>query len=236
MLFPHIYCTATADICHLTVGEGEINAAISMVATVLSSKFDLRQTYWLLGGIGGVNPRHATLGSVAFSRYEVQVALQYEIDARDVPDGWSTGYIPYGRKQPLEYPSVLYGTEVFEMNAALRDIAYDFAIKAKLEDAPGPRAYRAKYIASGTLYKQGTQPPSILKCDGATSDVYFTGNRISTAFENITKVWTNGTGEYCMSAQEDTATLEALVRGGIEGLVDFGRVIVMRAGMLFLNH
>lgn len=74
------------------------------------------------------------------------------------------------------------------------------------------------------------RPPSVVKCDSATSDVYYSGGRLAQAFENTTTLWTNGTGAYCMSAQEDSATLEVLVRAATEGLVDFGRIIAMRTG------
>ncbi|TQS32785.1 hypothetical protein Golomagni_06891, partial [Golovinomyces magnicellulatus] len=223
MLFPEVQCLANGTICQLTVGEGEINAAASTMAFLLSEKFDLRNTYFLLGGIGGVNPRHATLGSVAFSKYAIQVALQYELDSRSVPNGWPTGYIPYGRKKPFEYPTITYGTEVFELNEKLRDLAYKYALKGKMQDATGPREYRAKYVPLGIMYKQATQPPSVLKCDTATSEVYYSGRLLSESFENTTRIWTNGTGVYCMSAQEDNAVLEGLIRGAIEGLVDFSR-------------
>lgn len=229
MLFPHVYCTASREICQVTVGEGEINAAASTIALILSSKFDLRSTYWLLGGIGGVNPERATLGSVGFARYAVQVALQYEIDGRDVPEDWVTGYIPYGQKDPRGYPTITYGTEVFELNANLRDLAVKYASQATLEDQSGPQAYRAKY-KDVPSFKTGAQPPAIVKCDIATSDVYYTGHRLAQAFDQTIDIWTNGTGEYCMSAQEDNAVLEGLVRGAVEGLVDFSRVIVYRVG------
>lgn len=39
---------------------------------------------------------------------------------------------------------------------------------------------------------------------------------------------TNGTGVYCSTAQEDNATLEAMLRAATSGLVDFSRMIVMR--------
>lgn len=45
----------------------------------------------MIAGIGGVNPEVATLGSVTFARYAVQVALQYEFDAREIPSNYSTG-------------------------------------------------------------------------------------------------------------------------------------------------
>ncbi|KAM5350588.1 hypothetical protein ACJ41O_007093 [Fusarium nematophilum] len=203
------------------------------MALVLSPLFDLRQTYFLLAGIAGVNPKYGTLGSVALARYCVQVALQYEIDPRSLPSEWPTGYISYGRNQPHEYPFITYGTEVFELNARLQDAAYDLASKAELTDADGPKQYRALYSRMGESYRDGSRPPSVIKCDTATSDVYYSGSRLSEAFENTTRVWTNGTGVYCMSAQEDNATLEVLVRAAIEKFVDFERVMVLRTGSNF---
>lgn len=44
-LFPHVNCNAARDVCHLITGEGEINAAATISALVLSDKFDLRKTY-----------------------------------------------------------------------------------------------------------------------------------------------------------------------------------------------
>ena len=47
----------------------------------------------MVGGIAGINPKIATLGSVTFARYAVQVALQYEFDAREIPDNLTTGSV-----------------------------------------------------------------------------------------------------------------------------------------------
>ncbi|OTA06383.1 hypothetical protein A9Z42_0070850 [Trichoderma parareesei] len=233
MLFPWVFCTETGSVCQMTVGEGEINSAVSMTALILSGSFNLTQTYFLLAGIAGVNPRYATIGSAAFARYAVQVALQYEIDSRSLPDDWLTGYIPYGRAHPFEYPCITYGTEVFELNVDLRDAAHAFAQRAQLRDDREPQRYRLLYSDMGASYSTAVMPPSVVKCDSATSDVYYSGGRLAQAFENTTALWTNGTGVYCMSAQEDNATLEVLVRAAIEGLVDFSRVIAMRTGSNF---
>ncbi|KAI5458224.1 purine nucleoside permease [Mariannaea sp. PMI_226] len=233
MLFPQAFCTEDGGVCQLTVGEGEINAAATLMALVLSPSFDLRLTYFLLAGVAGVNPRHGTLGTVALARYSVQVALQYEIDPRSLPPEWPTGYIAYGRDEPLKYPSITYGTEVFELNANLRDRAHRFASNSILKDAPGPQQYRNLYRDREDTYKMALRSPSVIKCDTATSDVYYSGKRLSEAFEETVSLWTNGTGTYCMSAAEDNAILEVLVRASIEKLVDFGRVILLRAGCNF---
>ena len=69
----------------------EINAANSMNALTFSRLFDLTTTYFLIAGIAGINPKIATLGSVTFAKYAVQVALQYEFDAREIPANFTTG-------------------------------------------------------------------------------------------------------------------------------------------------
>lgn len=91
-----------------------------MTALVYSSVFDLTSTYFLIAGIAGINPLIGSTGSVTFARFETQVALQYEFDIRDLSSNFSSGYIPFGAKVPLEYPKGIYGTEVFELNDALR--------------------------------------------------------------------------------------------------------------------
>jgi len=86
----------------------EINAAATITALVLSPLFDLQSTYFLIGGIAGVNPEVATICSVTFARYAVQVALQYEIDAREIPANFSNGYVPLGSMSPDQYPLSIY--------------------------------------------------------------------------------------------------------------------------------
>lgn len=230
MLYPHIHCVADYSICQVTTGESEINAAATITAVVLSGKFDLTKTYWMVGGIAGANPKYATLGGVALSRFVIQVALQYEFDAREMPENFTTGYLPYGTFYPDQYPTTIYGTEVIEINEALRDVAFGYASKANLSGDAHALAYGAKYAAEGEAYVAATLPPSVVKCDSVTSDVYYSGTLLSEAFENTTHIWTNGSGQYCMTAQEDNASLEVLVRMAIEGLVDFSRVMVMRTG------
>lgn len=255
MIYPLVHCTSATDgaVCHATVGEGEINAAATMMALVLSPRFDLTKTYFLFSGIAGVNPRYATLGGVALARYTVQVALQYEIDARSLPvygregeereeEGadWPSGYFAYGTDSPLQYPTITYGTEVFELNANLRNAAYELASKATLADAEAPRAYREHYRHTSreeddddNPFAAAVAPPRVVQCDTATSDVYYSGTVLAETFENTTAIWTNGTGVYCMTAQEDNANLEVMLRAAVEGLVDFSRIIVMRTGSNF---
>jgi purine nucleoside permease len=190
--------------------------------------FDLTETYFMIAGIAGINPKHGSIGAVAFSKYAIQVALQYEFDAREIPDNFTTGYVPLSSFAPDQYPQSIYGTEVFEVNEDLRDIAVEFAKTAKLNDSTVSQSYRSNYA-----YAAANLAPSILSCDVATSDVYFSGNLLGEAFENTTTLFTNGSGVYCTTAQEDNATLEALLRAAIRKTVDFARIIVMRTASDF---
>ncbi|KIK70001.1 hypothetical protein GYMLUDRAFT_53124 [Collybiopsis luxurians FD-317 M1] len=231
-LFPNATCTADGSICQLVTGEAEINAASTITSLIQSRTFDLTKTYFLIAGVAGINPKVSTIGSVTFARYAVQVALQYEFDARERPIGSPTGYIPQGATKPDQYPTIIYGTEVFELNANLRDIAVQFAQKVKLNDSALAQQTRARY-ASSLIYKPATLPPSVVKCDTATSDNFWTGSILGIRFEHTTTLFTNQSGIYCTTQQEDNGTLGALLRGNLAGLVEFSRVIHMRTASDF---
>jgi purine nucleoside permease len=47
--------------------------------------------------------------------------------------------------------------------------------------------------------------PSVIRCDTATSDVYYAGTLLSEAFGNYTSLLTRGEGVYCMTAQVSSA-------------------------------
>ncbi|KAI0754320.1 purine nucleoside permease [Daedaleopsis nitida] len=231
-LFPQAHCTKDGSVCQVVTGEAEINAVSTMTALVHSPLFDLRRTYFLIAGIAGISPKHGTLGSATFARFAVQVGLQFEFDAREKPAGFPTGYVPQGSTAPDQFPQSLYGTEVFELNEDLRQLAIRMANTAALFDDEPSRQYRANY-ARDPAFGAGATPPSVVACDTATSDTFWTGALLAGAFENTTSLFTNGRATYCTTQQEDNGTLEALMRGALSKRVDFSRVIVMRTGSDF---
>ncbi|KAI0773068.1 purine nucleoside permease [Trametes elegans] len=154
------------------------------------------------------------------------------MDAREKPADFPTGYVPQGATAPGEYPQSIYGTEVFELNDALRQLAVAYARTAALADTAPAAAYRQQYSPQPE-YAPGAAPPSVLACDTATGDTWWSGTLLGAVFENTTALFTNGTGAYCTTQQEDNATLGALLRGARAGRVDFARVIVMRTGSDF---
>src|ERR1700748_2938006 len=88
----------------ILTGVGTARAAASIMALGLDPRFDLTKAYWLLVGIAGGDPQDASLGSAAWAEWVVDGDLAYEIDAREIPPQWSTGYVPLGKQVPYEQP------------------------------------------------------------------------------------------------------------------------------------
>lgn len=227
-IYDTIYCTEGYELCELTTGEGEINAASTLTALTLSPLFDLSKTFFLVAGIAGISPLKGSIGDVSFARFAVQI-LEYELDARDLPEGWNTGYYTFGSDAPGEYPGNIYGTEVFELNVNLRDRALELAQTVEIfPGTEGNAEWRATYD-----FAPANKTAQVIACDTLTSDTYWFGQLMDETFTNYTSLITNGTAEYCTTQQEDNATLEAMIRAAMYGLVDFSRIVVMRSASDF---
>ncbi|BGP27000.1 purine nucleoside permease [Rhodotorula toruloides] len=229
-LFPNVSCRRDRTVCIVTTGEAEINAASTVMALTLSTQFDLTSTYFLIAGIAGVNPYMGTLGSAGFARFSVQSGLAYELDARQMPSNWSTGYWALGTKAPgqLPNPSDLYGTEVFELNTNLLSRVLNITSGVKLNDSTTAQEYRKRFN-----YAPANEPPKIYQGDALCSDAYFAGTLLAETWGNYTKLMTKGEGNYSTTAQEDNATLEVMVRAHKAGLVDYSRIVLLRTASDF---
>ncbi|KAF2468545.1 purine nucleoside permease [Lindgomyces ingoldianus] len=234
-MYPDVYCSNNGEVCHATTGEGEINAALSTAALLASPLFNLTTTYILVTGISSISPKHGTLGSVTLPLYSIQFSLVHELSALQTPANFSSNYIPLGAKAPDQYPVYLFGTEVFELNDALRKEVASYAKRAYLNDSDSAIFYRSLYYSKNGEYTPGAAPPGIELCDSITSDTWYSGSKIGEAIEGYVKLVTNNHGVYCTAAQEDSAILAALFRGTLHvpRLVDFDRVIVLRSGADF---
>src|SRR6476469_5866542 len=86
----------------IVTGIGTAKAAASIMALGLDQRFDLRKAYWLVAGIAGIDPADGSLGSAAWAEWVVDGDIGYEIDAREIPKDWKTGYIPLRKSVPYE--------------------------------------------------------------------------------------------------------------------------------------
>src|SRR5215469_6420208 len=76
----------------LLTGVGTARATSSVMALGLEPRFDLSKAYWLIAGIGGGDPHDTSLGSAVWVDRVIDGDLAYEIDARQIPAEWPTGY------------------------------------------------------------------------------------------------------------------------------------------------
>ncbi|KGM31423.1 purine-nucleoside phosphorylase [Inquilinus limosus] len=225
--YPAVHCNADG-VCQMTTGMGHANAAASTMALLWSRQFDLTRAYVLIAGIAGIDPAKGTLGTAAWARYLVDFGIQHEIDAREMPPGWSSGYLGIGAKDPAGKPPLNYRTEVFRLNEDLLQAVLALSQDAKLADGEAAAAYRARYPEA-----PANQPPKVVQCDTLAGDTYWHGARIGERAEEWVALLTDGKGSYCTTQQEDNATFEALRRGEEAGLVDTGRVAVLRTASNF---
>lgn len=225
--YPAVHCNAER-VCVLTTGMGHTNAAASTMALLFSRRFDLRRTYFLIAGIAGIDPAQGTVGSAAWARYLVDWGIQWELDGREIPAGWTTGYLGINTKSPTEKPPLDYRTEVFRLDERLLQKAYALSKDTVLADGPEAQAARAKFS-----YAPANLPPTVLQCDTLAGDTWFSGTLLGERAREWTKLLTDGQGTYCTTQQEDNATYEALKRGASIGLVDLKRLAVLRAGSDF---
>ena len=225
--FPDVACSDDG-LCLITTGMGYANAASSIAAIVLSRQFDLTKTYFIIAGIAGVSPALGTLGSAHWARYAVDGGLQNEIDAREIPSGWSSGYLEIGASAPGQTADQHYGDQVYRLNEDLLQAAFRLTKDVELVDSDAAKAYRAKYAEAAA-----TAPPQVSICDTISSDTWWFGDRLAEAMAASARLITGGAANPCTTQQEDNATLTALKRGADAGLLDFNRIAILRTAADF---
>ena len=222
-----VHCTS-AGICQVTTGMGHANAAASMMAVLYSGLFDWRRTYFIIAGIGGIDPAQGTIGSAAWARYVVDAGIAHEIDARELPPGWKDGYFGVLTNSPDIMPKLEYGTEVYRLDETLLQKALTLSRPVVLEDSGDIRKYRENYREAAAR-----APPSVIQCDTLSGDTWWAGSRLGDRARRWTRLLTKNAGTYCTTQQEDNATFEALTRASESHLVDLPRVAILRSGSDF---
>ena len=209
----------------LLTGVGTAKAAASVMALGLDSRFDLSKTYWLVAGIGGGDPADVSLGSAVWAEHVIDGDLAYEIDARDIPEDWTTGYVPLRKGIPYEQPvrEELEG-ELYTLNPPLVDWAFRLTKDTQLADSDQMRRSRARFIG----FPNALKPPFVAKGDTISGSTFWHGSRLDEWANAWTKYYTRGKGNYMVSAMEDTGTMQALTLLGKTGRVDVNRVLVLR--------
>lgn len=209
----------------LLTGVGTARAAASVMALGLDPRFDLSKAYWIVAGIGGGDPADVSLGSAVWSDRVVDGDLAYEIDARDIPSDWPTGYVPLQHAVPYEQPVRGGATgEIYTLNSGLVAWAYHLTRDVPLADTPGIRAYRSRF----TGFPNAMRPPFVARGDDISAGTFWHGARMDQWANAWVRYFSHGAGNFMVSAMEDTGTMQALTFLSAAGRVDINRVLVLR--------
>jgi purine nucleoside permease len=204
-------------------GQGTAHAAATIMALGLDPRFDFSHTYWLIAGIAGASPDRASLGSAAWARYVVDGDLGYEIDAREMPPDWTTGYVPLRKTRPFEPPAAPLDGQVYSLNAGLAEWAFNLTRGTPLADTDKLREIRSHFDGVAAQ-----QPPSVIMGDEISSSTFWHGKLSDAWATEWVRYFTNGQGAFVTTAMEDTGTLQSLTYLANAGRVDWQRILVLR--------
>jgi len=208
----------------VVTGEGTANSATAVMELGMDPRFDLRHAYWLVAGIAGVDPEDASIGSAAWAQYVVDGDLAHEIDSREIPSDWSTGYFPLDSQKPYDPQARPAEGQVFELNPGFVEWAYQLTRGIELGDSPSLQRSRARYKG----YPNAQKPPFVLKGDNLASMTFWHGKLLNEWANRWVSYWTHGKGNFVTTAMEDTGTLVALTYLNAAGKADKDRVLVLR--------
>ncbi len=217
----------------IVTGEGPARAAASIEALGDDPRFDLSHAYILLAGIAGIDPDVASPGSAFWAPHVVDGDLAHEIDAREIPPDWPTGYVPLQRSEPYQLPvppaQSVTGTNVFTLNRSLVDWAYGLTRAVPLSDTPVLRAIRTRYVDTPA----GQRPPVVGVGDTLAAGTFWIGGRMNRWAEGWVGYWTHGQGRFATTAEEDSGMMQALTFLAQVHKVDLDRVLVLRTASNF---
>jgi len=204
-------------------GQGTAHAAATIMAVGLDPRFDLSHAYWIVAGIAGGSPDRVSLGSAVWTRWVVDGDLGYEIDAREIPPDWSTGYVPLRKVRPFEAPAAPLDGQVYALNKGLAEWAFNLTKATPLADSEHLKEIRSNFEGAAAQ-----KPPFVTMGDELSSSTYWHGKLFDAWAAEWVPYFTNGQGEFATTAMEDSGSLQSLQGLTTAGKVDWRRILVLR--------
>ncbi|MBS1050288.1 purine nucleoside permease [Gluconobacter japonicus] len=209
-------------------GEGPEHMASAITALVLDPRFDLKHAYFVLAGIGGVDPKFGTVGSAIWAPRVINGGLSHLIDPREIPKSWPDGFTPVQGSVPDEKPRPplhsVSGDMVYTFNPQLVQWAYGLTKNMTLPDTPGLQASRARYKG----YPEALKAPSVMVGDTISGETFWVGEKMNAWAERWVRYWTDNQGTLATTAEEDVAFCQALAAQAKAGRVDPQRALILR--------
>src|SRR6202790_1606128 len=208
----------------IVTGVATAKAAASVMAVGLDARFDLSKAYWIVAGIGGGDPADVSIGSAVWADHVIDGDVAFEIDARQIPENWTTGYVPLRKGTPYEQPASADYGEMYTLNPELVGWAFHLTRDVPLTDSGSLRKSRARF----TGFPNALKPPFVARGDTLSASTFWHGSRMDEWANAWTRYYTGGKGNYMVAPMEDSGTLQALTFLSQAGRVDLKRVLVLR--------
>jgi purine nucleoside permease len=205
-------------------GVGTAKAAASIMAVGLDPRFDLSRAYWVIAGIGGGDPADVSLGSAVWCDYVVDGDLSFELDARQIPSTWPTGYVPLRKGTPYEQPAVTDYGELYALNPDLVGWALHLTQQTMLTDDEKLRNFRSRF----SNFPNALKPPFVTRGATLSASTFWHGSKFDEWANAWVRYYTGGQGNFMVAAMEDSGTLQALTFLDQAGRADLQRVLVLR--------
>ena len=219
-----LFLNPKTGVLGMVTGEGNVNSASAVMELAMDPRFDLARAYWLVAGIAGVDPLHASIGSAAWTEYLVDGDLAHEIDAREIPDDWPTGYFARNTRKPYDPDKPQPTGEMFRLNPSLTEWAFELTRGVRLADSKELEETRSHF----TGYPNAQKPPFVLKGDTLSASTFWHGKILNEWANRWVEYWTDGKGQFVTSAMEDTGTFQSITYLHPTGKVNKDRVMVLR--------
>ncbi len=230
----------------ITIGPGNINPAVNLMAFAADPRFDLRQSWWLINGIAGISPADGTLGDAVWTDYVINGDLAKAIDPREKPSSYPDGFMsldgesandPKGgagweddvRAWPGSGAHANRRGNVIRLNPVLFTAALALTRDTPLPEDKAMRALRLRY---GT--QQGaSRAPRVFVGANLATEVFWHGALLDAWAHRWVRFETDGVAHLATTAMNDTGTLLALQSLTQQGKVDWNRTLLLRTASNF---
>jgi len=224
-----LFLNPETGVLGMVTGMGTNRSSSAIMAVGLDPRFDLSKAYWLVAGISGFDPEDGSIGSAAWAEWLIDGDLGHEIDARELPEDWETGFFPLFSKGPYPQQRPPNQGEAFRLNPELTEWAYQFTKDTKLSDDDHVAAERARF----SEFPMAQKKPFIMKGDNLAGMTFWHGRYMNDWANKWVAYWSEGKGSFVSSAMEDTGTAQSLFYLDRAGKADYQRLMVLRTASNF---
>ncbi|QNI37976.1 purine-nucleoside phosphorylase [Edaphobacter albus] len=231
----------------VVVGPGQIRPAVNLMALGSDSRFDLRESYWILNGIAGVSPEDGSLGAAFWTDYVVNGDLLHFIDPREMPKDWQDGYYAIDKSRPGEQPRVVQGSAddvrnwardvahidtrgtVVQMNPKMLEWAYGLTRDMKLPQNEAMRTLGARYRG----FAKAQQPPQVAIGANIATETFWHGAKMDAWAHRWVQYATDGRARMGTTSMNDSGAMVVLYSLTRSGKADWNRAVLLRTASNF---